>query len=177
MQLELKHILPYLPHGLKVQYEGIINTKEISEYRQREKEWFGKRMDKGDIWACFPESYPEHIIGLKIGYIKEVGFYLNHNIYMVGTKTKGLKKFYKPTFKPILQPKNHICNLKDEIIIRWGGGLSDKAKEKWVNEVIDDMLYSAYNSLRYDFIEFMHENHIDIFGLINEGLAISIHDV
>jgi hypothetical protein len=29
MKLELKHLAPYLPYGLKVQYEGIINGKEL----------------------------------------------------------------------------------------------------------------------------------------------------
>jgi hypothetical protein len=31
--------------------------------------------------------------------------------------------------------------------------------------------------LPYDVVEKMFKNHIDVFGLINFGLAVSIHDV
>ncbi len=78
-------------------------------------------------------------------------------------------------FKPILRGKSHLRTLENEILIRWGGGLSDKAKTNWLKQVIDEMMYSAFNSLRYDFGEFMLENHIDVFGLIDKNLAVDIN--
>lgn len=76
--------------------------------------------------------------------------------------------------KPLLYPLSSLTNkdIQDEIMIRWGGGLSDKAKENWLKEVTDEMMYTAFNSLRYDFVELMLEKHIDLFGLIPDKLAI-----
>jgi len=77
-------------------------------------------------------------------------------------------------FKPMLRKKTYLHRLQDEILIRWGGGLSNNAKGKWLKEVTDNMMYSAFNSLSYDVIEFMLENHIDVFGLIDAGLATEL---
>ena len=66
---------------------------------------------------------------------------------------------------------------KNEILIRWGGGLYDYAKTRWLVDIINDMQYTAHNSLRYDFIEFLSEYHFDVFGLIPEGLAIDINTI
>lgn len=84
---------------------------------------------------------------------------------------------HSASIKPILRPLSDLTkeNYQNEILIRWGGGLSDRAKAQWLKEVTDDMLYSAYNSLRYDFVEFLLEHHFDVFGLIPQGLAIDIN--
>jgi len=71
--------------------------------------------------------------------------------------------------KPLLRRKTYLHSLQNEILIRWGGGLSDRAKAQWLKEITDNMLYTAFTSLRYDFVEFMLENHIDVFGLIDVG--------
>lgn len=81
----------------------------------------------------------------------------------------------KTKYKPILRRKTYLHNLQNEILIKWGKGYANSAKPYRVKEVTDDMLYSEYNSLRYDFVEFMLENHIDVFGLIDKGLAIDIN--
>jgi len=86
--------------------------------------------------------------------------------------------FYKK-FKPILRPLSDLTKdlYQDEILIRWGGGLSEKATVKWLKAVTDEMKLTAYNALRFDFVEFMLEHHFDIFNLIPQGLAISINDI
>jgi len=86
------------------------------------------------------------------------------------------KRYHVISCKPILRRKSYLNKLQDEIVIRWGGGLGEKAKAQWLHEMTFDMMYSATNSLRYDFVEFMCENHIDIFGLIDSGLAIEMED-
>ena len=75
--------------------------------------------------------------------------------------------------KPVLKPKTFLHELQDEIYIRWGGGVSKESKGYWLKGFIDNLMYTAYTALRLDEIEFMAEYHIDIFDLINQGLAVS----
>lgn len=106
--------------------------------------------------------------GLKVMYASRLGNIKKEAILTVDDYTR--LKSYK-YFKPMLRRKTHLHALQNEILIRWGGGLSEKAKAQWLKEITDNMLYSAFTSLRYDFVEFMLENHIDVFGLIEVGLA------
>ena len=75
--------------------------------------------------------------------------------------------------KPVLKPKTFLHELQDEIYIRWGGGISKEAKGYWLKDFTDNLMYTAYSALKFDEIEFMAEYHIDIFGLINQGLAVA----
>ena len=75
--------------------------------------------------------------------------------------------------KPVLKPKTFLHELQDEIYIRWGGGISKEAKGYWLKGFTDNLMYTAYPSLKFDEIEFMAEYHIDIFDLINQGLAVA----
>ena len=137
MELEVKHLAPYLPYGLKLQYvvrEKVEQTGIMKSINHNEDE---THPTKVSISAMYNEEH----------------------IWM---------------FKPMLRRKTHLHTLQSEILIRWGGGLSDRAKAQWLKEVTDDMLYSAFNSLRYDFVELMLENHIDVFGLIDTGLATEL---
>ena len=137
MELEVKHLAPYLPYGLKLQYvvrEKVEQTGIMKSINHNEDETHPTRVS---ISAMYNEEH----------------------IWM---------------FKPMLRRKAHLHTLQSEILIRWGGGLSDRAKAQWLKEVTDDMLYSAFNSLRYDFVELMLENHIDVFGLIDAGLATEL---
>ena len=71
--LELKHIAPYLPYGLKVQYEGILNGKELKEYDKSEPLLSDPYSEEYiEFWRNRRED-----IGLKISKIKEVKFYNN----------------------------------------------------------------------------------------------------
>ncbi len=133
MELEVKHLAPYLPYGLKLQY--VVREKVEST---------------GIMRSISHNDFETHPTRVNINYQGE------EHIWM---------------FKPLLRRKTHLHNLQNEILIRWGGGLADRAKAQWLKEVTDDMLYSAFNSLRYDFVELMLEHHIDVFGLIDAGLA------
>jgi hypothetical protein len=133
MELEIKHLAPYLPYGLTFLIESKHDSKEpnINEL---------KSID----------------IGLK----------------MVNFGWGNAKYFTE--IRPILKNKIHLYNLQIEILNKWGDGLSDKAKGYWLKEMIENMINSTYDSLRFDEVEFMLENHIDVFGLIDKGLAIKI---
>jgi hypothetical protein len=133
MELQIKHLTPYLPYKLQF------------------------------LMASEPESKEPNIDELKS---------IDTGLKMVNFGWGNAKPLTE--IKPILKPKAHLHKLQNEILIRWGGGLSDRAKAQWIKETTDDMLYSATNSLRYDFIELMLENHIDIFGLIDAGLATEL---
>lgn len=99
------------------------------------------------------------------------------------TKYEGVFSLYSEfkspydRFKPILRPLSDL--IKDEftsqILINWGDDLSKKHEMKFLNEIIDEMKFSDYNNLRYDFIKFLCKNHFDVFGLIEKGLAIDIN--
>lgn len=132
MKLELKHLAPYLPYGLKV-HESFSNR--IGELRSLNINGKVNVLHKV-IW-CFE--------------IEEI--------------------------KPILRPLSDLTKelYQHEILIRWGGGLSEKAKVKWLNDITDEIKLTAYNALRYDFVELLFEHHFDVFGLIPQGLAISIN--
>jgi len=77
-------------------------------------------------------------------------------------------------FRPLLKPKTHLHKLQNEILIRWGGGLSERGKAQWIKIMTDSMLSSAHASLIHDEVQFMLENHIDVFGLIDNDLATAV---
>lgn len=167
MKLEIKHLAPYLPYGLKVQYEGIINTKELSEYRSRERDFNNKKYSNGDIWEPFQEPYPEEILGLKIGLIKEIGIYQMNTVYLVGIKTKGLKKFYNGGFFPILRPLSDYTDITSKAMSDLDCDLTNQMD---IQEFA--LKKMSLSSLLYSSFEVLTRNHVDIFGLIPEGLAI-----
>lgn len=85
--------------------------------------------------------------------------------------------------KPILRP---ISDLEKIIEIEFSK-LDDFKSSEYNSEIIElfcfenisfEVELSTYDlsKLPYKCIEFMFKNHYDIFGLIEKGLAISIHD-
>lgn len=97
MKLELKHLKNYLGTGLKCQYTGVINGKELSAE--------DKRLSGLDVfdpkYKC--EVSPEY--GLKIGELKEIKVYKNYWTAHIGIQRRGLKTFCNGhDFKPILLP-------------------------------------------------------------------------
>ena len=113
MKLELKHLAPYLPHGLwcEVNY---IEGKEVKPFEIR---WVTK----------------------------------DFNIYS--------------DIKPILRPLSDLTNefkydfrFTERTITIHKHGL-----DYWVK------------GLRFDIVEFLLKNHFDVFGLIEQGLAIDIN--
>lgn len=97
MKLELKHLKNYLGTGLKCQYIGVINGKELSAE--------DKRLSGLDVfdpkYKC--EVSPEY--ALKIGELKEIKVYKNYWTAHIGIHRRGLKTFCNGhDFKPILLP-------------------------------------------------------------------------
>lgn len=68
--------------------------------------------------------------------------------------------------KPVLNPFSDYSEIQE---------ITDEMNDYEIMMVEDNP--DLIKRLPYDVIEKMFKNHIDIFGLINFGLAISIHDV
>ena len=114
MKLELKHLAPYLPHGLKVVFES------------------------------------------KGGRVLEIlGLRKSNNSIFFSTENETL---YINTFKPILFPLSEYYSEEN----RYGGYISFRDfKYEVINKRISLKVY-----------EDLLKNKFDVFGLIDEGLAI-----
>lgn len=189
LKLKLEHVQPYLEHRVKVQYEGIINGAELKEYC--------KRFNDGVDESIYDSKYiskdfnpPKAIKGLKIGYIKSVGYYKNHEVYNIGTKYYGLKSFYSwnPDFKLLLRPLSDLIKP-----IEVNGKTFILAQVIWSVDVKEEEEFDLYgtipdywkNCMKLDFknhfpyrdMKLLFKYHFDIFGLIDKKLAIDINTI
>lgn len=118
MQLELKHISPYLPYGLK----GVYN-----------KTPFDGKYTKGLMTLSFDEF-----------------------------------KYFLGNCKPLLRP---LSDLTKEIEHNGEKFVpSEKLLDSSMLQYTDDI-----RMLRHGDVEKLHEWHFDVFGLIENGLAIDIN--
>ncbi len=62
-----------------------------------------------------------------------------------------------------------------EFMILYGGGLTEKGKPIWESDFVANIMYSYYGSLSYGVMEKLFEWHFDVFGLIEQELAIDIN--
>lgn len=161
-KVELKHMQPYLPYKVKVQYEGILNGAEISEYK---KKW--KKDHEGDFSISY-DGYkePDEVIGKKIGYIKEVYYYNIYTKYRIGVKSGGLQTHYgADRFKMILKP---MSDLTKEELMEFG-----------FKNHIDYLTHEKQDPMKapHEMIEYLFKNHYDVYGLIDKNLAININNL
>ena len=84
---------------------------------------------------------------------------------------------------PILKPISDLSLLVIEEFEKYDGKRNGKANEEIINlfceeNGVDEIIEKIdLKSLPYECVEFMFKNHYDFFGLIEKGLAISVHDV
>ena len=85
--------------------------------------------------------------------------------------------------KPILKPITDLSLLVTEEFEKYDGKRNGKANDEIINlfceeNGVDEIIENIeLKSLPYECVEFMFRNHYDFFGLIEQDLAISIHDV
>lgn len=172
-KLELKHLVGYLPYGLKVQYEGILNGKGLKEYDKTEPKDSDPYSDEYILWW----KNRKEEIGQKIAKIKEIRFYNGYSRIYVGIHHGFLKPMFISDIKPILRPLSSIT-------IDWFHNNIDKDIESFlINcepehdhlsiEVVDKVLGTS--AFSYDEYRLLFRDHFDIHGLINKGLAIDIN--
>ena len=88
-------------------------------------------------------------------------------------------EFIQPILKPLLDLDFLITNQFEIYNKDDGGNYSKEIIDLFCYEKINHSKISEcdFQRLPYECIEFMLRNHYDFFGLIPEGLAISIHNV
>lgn len=162
--LKIKHLAPYLPYGLKCQYEGIVNGGEISKKRKEYK----KENEPFVNWSYFRDI--DEIKGLKIAPLKSIRVYKKYWVATCGIYNKGQKGFYSGIgIKPILRP---LSDLTKEIgfngeDVKLYDLMTDYTKVYWND--IDPM------DMPYNDVQILLKYHFDIFGLIEQNLAIDIN--
>jgi len=125
MKLELRHLAPYLPYGLKAE----ILDNQIKEIR-------GIGRFKDVSYACFDE---------------------------MDKANKFDDEFRLEEIKPILHPLSDITEHHAKVV-----GYS--SKEKLIKAIEgQDLNYNNFSEL--------FEEHYDVFGLIDKGLAINKNDL
>jgi len=103
MSQELKQdLLTRVQYGVKVEYEGIVNGKELSEYTKTEPKDDFANGNPGDAWLRWMNQHPEPIEGKKIGLVKNVKICKNYTVFYVGKYHNYSKACFNP--KPVLFP-------------------------------------------------------------------------
>ena len=135
MKLELKHIAPYLPYGLKVIING---SDKITRMLVLNSVLFKNQIEIQTVWGTYGDM----------------------------------------GFKPILRPLSDLTDPEwRNKIYYFNLGCTDwvtKERETWVKEYKHD---GWLNRVPYGIVVFLLENHFDIFGLIEKGLAIDINTI
>jgi hypothetical protein len=113
--------------------------------------------------------------------------YEHKNLFLLGIEFNDIIHQLGKTpiifIKPILKPVSDLSLLVVEEFEKYDGKRNGKANEEIINlfceeNGVDEIIENIeLKSLPYECVEFMFKNHYDFFGLIEKGLAVSIHDV
>lgn len=145
MKLELKHLAPYLPYGLKIQH---IISGEIKKF----------------------EGIME--------YFEDDTFFL---YWVKNNGTLASSSNYKPILRPLSDLTKEIeiygeenwKNIPMDII---DGKSCSLVGGKEFKIMLKNGTYNIYE-LRYATYNFLLENHFDVFGLIEQNLAINKNEL
>lgn len=146
MKLELKHLAPYLPYGLKLNYKH------------------------------FPGDEKARRIATLTGLTKEDGIETTYDEaeYNGHSYTKGdlinwgdRNNVHDLEVKPILRP---LTDLTNDIVSEYFSDMLEDSLEIMLNHFSIRPL-----SCKYEEVQFLLEKHFDVFGLIDKGLAIDIN--
>lgn len=132
MELEVKHLAPYLPYGLKLQY--VVREKV-------EKTGIMKSIIHNE-----DETHPTKV---------SIEWCDSEHIWM---------------FKPILRPLKEIQNVIESFDgIEYYGSNYEKGRK------IDGFSFGGISKLELSDYQKLMSMHFDVFGLIEEGLAVDIN--
>lgn len=145
MELELKHIVPYLPYGLKV-----LPTKDaVNEFHINTK-------------------FETH--GFKVEEIQKYRIMLRDNSLMSDVNKYGILTLMMDKIQPILRPLSDLkkykpSSLQGETFFEW-------SRYNNIDTLITDVLKGRVKQLIFAELT---THRFDVFGLIDEGLAIDIN--
>lgn len=150
MKLELKHIVPYLPYGLKVYYSGMCDN------------------DVDGVFTVMSSYYNDNGIGLISDKLDEIDLSESFFVYLDSTVKPILRPISSMTLEEINELQSVVKNKEVYIAV--------SKSDIWFEENVMDPndghmelcsidLYNAY--------EWLFSNHFDVFGLINKDLAIN----
>jgi hypothetical protein len=95
---------------------------------------------------------------------------LSHFSICTGVNIKGVQSWFKITsFKPILKPSSDIKKYATEIKL-----MGYKTDSNTFFNMLSDL---KDGKLEYDLMQLFIKEHIDVFGLIDKGLAINMNEV
>ena len=153
-KLELKHLAPYRPYGLKF----VMTSDYLDEFGHYD-DWSGKEEDykKGAVWTYAGEIDEDLMIPLGDGDISRV--FKKDNTY-ISIKCNGIK--------PILRPLSDLTKEIFDLSFSWKTNPNIYSIATIKNRLITNNL-TYYDQL------FLIELHFDVFGLIDQGLAIDIN--
>jgi hypothetical protein len=157
----LEHLAPYLPYGLKCQYEGILNGSEISKHRRE----FEKEGEPFIDWQHFEPI--EEIKGLKVAPLKTIRVYKKYWVATCGIYNGGQKGFYNGFgLKPILRPLSDYTDINSKAMndLNW-----DLSLQIQLQEMATQGGWWNYSAL---LINECAKEHIDFQNLIQDGLAV-----
>lgn len=169
-KLELKDSAPYLPYGLKF----ILTEDKTDEFC--DEDWFDyEKFKKGAIWELC--GYAPSDLNIYIGEGSIDGFLYRSEMTYVNF-LRGIK----PILRPLSDLINNILDDNNDANYRLNCELAELLNtnnaDYFVKALIEGTFYAIDHRLWNDIEEFLNKNHFDWkFGLIEKGLAISIHDV
>lgn len=160
MELEFKHIAPYLPYGLKVQVAG---------------EWIDDEESNGPrIWDVVGIADGE-IITHKEGYIANIENEIEDCFPILRPLSdltdSEVKILFRHKAESGVTVERYCSDLAKEITIT--------ATYKMMGDAFTDFVIcrNTVDNVDYWIVEILVSNHFDVFGLIEAGLAIDINTI
>lgn len=146
MKLEIKHVAPYFPYGLK----WVITNENL--YEDFEFDFEEGTLDKGTIWELFLVT------------TKDIEFYCGECSDFAFKNNLGSEISYCGGIKPILRPLSDL-NEDNARFLSSDGYMA----------VCEECIY--VDEMHYSDVLKLIERHYDVFGLIENGLAISYNEL
>lgn len=123
---------------------------------------------------------PKHLVPYLLYRVKVKWFRKDDNSFQTSELTISDYPFLtKQLFKLILRPLSDLTDINSKFYSDSNMDLTDQVE---LNSLIDEILYDkqSYKSIEdipYKYMLILFEYHIDVFGLIPEGLAIDINTI
>jgi|SRR5690606_5437814 len=152
MKLTIEHLAPYLPYKIRV-IDTIVGRSKV--------------MNTG-------QGSSNHWVGIKT--------VLNYEGRIYKPILRPLSDLNKESFKETIIAFFESLE-KDIKITKYDSGNSDEndftltVTYKWMGDVFTEILVNrgSVNDSRYYFVKWLLKNHFDVFGLIDQNLAIDIN--